>query len=75
MRTFRFYGLTSLGAKQLAEALAEDGMPAVIHEPGRLPLAGWVVTADGADERSEGLLELLAQFYGGTYEGEDLAGA
>ena len=40
--------------------------------PGGPP--GWVVVAHGED-RSEGLLEMLAQLYGGSYEGEDLAGA
>ena len=37
-------------------------------------LPGWVVVAHGED-RSEGLLEMLAQLFGGSYEGEDLAGA
>jgi hypothetical protein len=74
MRTYRFYGLTAPGAAELAAALNEDGMQAVIHEPGTKPLPGYVVQADG-DDRSEGLLEMLAQFFGGAYEGEDLAGA
>jgi hypothetical protein len=75
MRTYRFYGLTRDGARDLAGALNEDGMQAAIVEPGIRAMDGWVVEADGDDDRSEGLLEMLAQFYGGTYEGEDLAGA
>ena len=74
MRTYRFYGMTQVGADELARALAEDGMHAKVAEPGSLPLAGWVVIADG-EGRSEGLLEVLAHFYGGFYEGEGLAGA
>jgi hypothetical protein len=74
MRTYRFYGFTPAGAAEMANALNEDGMDAVVHEPGDLPLPGWVVEADGVD-RSEGLLEMLAQFFGGSYEGEDLSGA
>ena len=74
-RTYRFYGLTEKGANDLAGALNEDGMAARILPPDARPLPGWVVEADGAADRSEGLLEMLAGFYGGTYEGEDLAGA
>ena len=74
MRTYRFYGFTSTGATDMASALNEDGMRARAYEPGAKPLPGWVVEADG-DGVSEGLLESLAQFFGGTYEGEDLAGA
>jgi hypothetical protein len=74
MRTYRFYGFTSTGAGELASALNEDGMRARTYEPGEKPLPGWVVEADG-DGVSEGLLESLAQFFGGSYEGEDLAGA
>ncbi|HEX7167033.1 MAG TPA: hypothetical protein VF230_08640 [Acidimicrobiales bacterium] len=74
-RTYRFYGLTREGARNLATALNEDGLYAAAREPGARPLPGWVVEADGDEDRSEGLLEMLAQFYGGTYEGEDLAGA
>ena len=74
-RTYRFYGLTEGGAGDLAKALNEDGMVAVTLTPGTRPLAGWVVEADAFEPRSEGLLEMLAEFYGGTYEGEDLAGA
>ena len=74
-RTYRFYGLTESGARDLAEALNEDGMLAMTLPPGSRPLKGWVVEADGTEDRSEGLLEMLAGFYGGTYEGEDLAGA
>lgn len=75
MRTYRFYGLTQAGARDLAGALNEDGMQASVLHPGERSLDGWVVEADGDEARSEGLLEMLAQFYGGTYEGEDLAGA
>lgn len=75
MRTYRFYGMTREGARNLAEALNEDGMLAGVLEPGQRAMDGWVVEADSEDDRSEGLLEMLAQFYGGTYEGEDLAGA
>jgi hypothetical protein len=74
MRTYRFYGFTPTGAAELASALNEDGMRALVHEPGEKPLPGWVVEADGVD-RSEGLLESLAQFFGGAYEGENLSGA
>ena len=75
MRTYRFYGLTKAGARDLAGALKEDGMLAAVLEPGARAMDGWVVEADGDEDRSEGLLEMLAQFYGGTYEGENLAGA
>ncbi len=75
MRTYRFYSLTQEGARNLADALNEDGMQASILTPGMRSLDGWVVEADGEEDRSEGLLEMLAHFYGGTYEGEDLAGA
>lgn len=74
MRTYRFYGFTPPGAREMAAALNEDGMRAAILEPGARPLPGWVVEADG-DSRSEGLLEMLAQFFGGAYEGENLEGA
>ena len=74
MRTYRFHSLTSPGADQLAQALNEDGMRAVVVAPESHSLSGWAVQADGED-RSEGLLEMLAQFYGGAYEGEGLAGA
>lgn len=74
MRTYRFYGFTSHGAEQMADALNEDGMQAAIRSPGERPLPGYVVEADG-DNRSEGLLEMLAQFFGGQYEGENLSGA
>ena len=75
MRTYRFYALTSQGAHDLSAALREDGMNTSVAEPGKRPLNGWVVEADGDEGRSEGLLEMLAQFYGGSYEGEGLAGA
>jgi hypothetical protein len=58
----------------MASALNEDGMEAAVLQPGNRPLPGWVVEADG-DGRSEGLLESLAQFFGGAYEGENLSGA
>jgi hypothetical protein len=74
VRTYRFYGFTPHGAAEMAAALNEDGMRANVQEPGRRPLPGWVVEADG-DDASEGLLESLAQFFGGAYEGEDLSGA
>lgn len=74
-RTYRFYGLTEPAASELAGALNEDGMVAVTLPPGSRPLEGWIVEADCAEARAEGLLEMLAGFYGGTYEGEDLAGA
>ncbi len=74
VRTYRFYGFSSPGAQEMVAALNEDGLRAVILPPGRRPVPGWVVEADG-DDFSEGLLEVLAQFFGGTYDGEDLAGA
>jgi hypothetical protein len=74
VRSYRFYGLSKQGATELAAALTEDGMTADTHPPQVQELPGWVVVASG-EERSEGLLETLAQFYGGSYEGEDLAGA
>lgn len=67
--------MTHQGALDLAQALNEDGMQAAVLAPGSRPMSGWLVEADGDESRSEGLLEMLAQFYGGTYEGEDLAGA
>ncbi len=74
MRSYRFYGLTEDGASGLATALGEDGMRTDRLAPGAAELPGWVVVAHGED-RSEGLLEMLAELYGGSYEGEDLAGA
>jgi hypothetical protein len=74
VRSYRFYGLTEDGAAGLATALGEDGMRTDRLTPGTAELPGWVVVAHGED-RSEGLLEMLAQLYGGSYEGEDLAGA
>ena len=74
MRTYRFYGFTPTGAAEMASALNEDGMRAAVRDPGDRPLPGWVVEADG-EARSEGLLESLAQFFGGSYEGENLSGA
>ena len=74
MRSYRFYDLTKDGAAGLAAALGEDGMRTDRLAPGTAELPGWVVVAHGED-RSEGLLEMLARLYGGSYEGEDLAGA
>jgi hypothetical protein len=74
MRSYRFHSFTEQGANELAQALNEDGLKAVVSAPGSRPLPGWVVEATG-DDRSESLLEMLAQFFGGAYEGEDLAGA
>ena len=74
VRSYRFYGLTEDGAKALAGALGEDGMRTDRLAPGTAELPGWVVVAHGED-RSQGLLEMLAQLFGGSYEGEDLAGA
>ncbi len=74
MRTYRFYGLTEGGAADLSQALNEDGMRAEAVPPGIHELPGWVVVASG-EGRSEGLLEMLAGVYGGSYEGEGLAGA
>jgi len=74
VRTYRFHSLTDAGAQHLADALNEDGMVAIVIRPEVHKLPGWGVQADG-EGRSETLLEMLAQFYGGAYEGEDLAGA
>jgi len=74
VRSYRFHSLSEGGAVDLAAALSEDGMVAEVVKPGATPLPGWCVVASG-EYRSEGLLEMLAQVYGGTYEGEGLAGA
>ena len=74
VRSYRFYGLSEGGAAGLAGALKEDGMQTDRFPPSSGGPPGWVVIANGED-RSEGLLEMLAQLYGGSYEGEDLAGA
>lgn len=74
MRTYRFHSFTRSGATAFAEALTEDGMRIRLHPPDDDELPGWSVEADG-DNVSEGLLESLANFFGGVYEGEDLAGA
>jgi hypothetical protein len=74
VRSYRFYGLTEGGATGLAGALGEDGMRTDRLAPSAGGPPGWIVVAHG-DDRSEGLLEMLAQLYGGTYEGEDMAGA
>jgi hypothetical protein len=74
MRSYRFHSLTEEGARDLAAALAEDGMRTDVVAPPKHTLPGWGVVASGED-RSEGLLEMLAEVYGGSYEGEGLAGA
>ena len=74
MRTYRFHSFTRSGAASFAEALGEDGMRVRVSAPDDGTLPGWSVEADG-DNVSEGLLESLANFFGGVYEGEDLAGA
>ncbi len=74
MRTYRLYGFNRDGAERLAAALAEDGMSATVQRPGDHDLPGWGVTIEG-EPVSEGLLEDLAHFFGGAYEGEGLAGA
>jgi hypothetical protein len=72
VRDHRFHSFTQEGAKAFAAILVEDGFIFVeTSEPdGRHP--GWSVHGS-ADGMHEGLLETLAQFYGGCYEGEDLA--
>lgn len=72
MRDYRFFGFTEAGAVALAEALGEDGFVVDVEPPGQVELPGWCVEAFGADV-SEGLLEDLAHFYGGFYEGEGMS--
>jgi hypothetical protein len=74
VQSYRFHSLTEDGAVELAKALTEDGMRTEVFAPGAHELPGWGVTAAG-EYRAEGLLEMLAQVYGGSYEGEGLAGA
>ena len=74
MKTYHFHGLTSEGAEHLAEELAEEGLETSILPPGTRPVSGWAVEAEG-DGFEESMMEVLAHFFGGTYEGEDLAGA
>jgi hypothetical protein len=74
VRTYRFHSLSEESAAELAAALAEDGMKTETIPAERHNLPGWGVVATG-DDRSEGLLEMLAEVYGGSYEGEGLAGA
>jgi hypothetical protein len=74
VRSYRFHSLTEEGARDLAAALTEDGMRTDVVAPDKHTLPGWGVVANGED-RSEGLLEMLAEVYGGSYEGEGLAGA
>ena len=72
MRDYRFHGFTRDGAGSFADVLREDGftMVEVLPSDGRTP--GWGVHGM-ADERSEGLLETLAQFFGGAYDGDGMA--
>ena len=72
MRDHRFHSFTREGAEEFARALGEDGFMFVEWGPSDGTCPGWQVKAS-ADGRSEALLEVLAQFYGGVYEGEDLA--
>ena len=72
MRDYRFHGFTADGARSLAAALREDGFVSDVVMPGEHELAGWGVVASGKDV-SEALLEDLATFFGGWYEGEDLS--
>jgi hypothetical protein len=74
MRTYRFHGLTPEGAAHLAEELVEEGLRASVLPPGHRLGHGWAVEAEG-DGFDESMMEVLAHFFGGTYEGEDLAGA
>src|ERR1700730_16515526 len=66
VRPYGFYGRTEEGATALAGALREDGMRTDSVAPGKGELPGWVVVANGED-RSQGLLEMLARLYGGSY--------
>lgn len=77
MRDYRFHGFTRDGAHQFAGVLRDDGFTLVevgrVEEAGAEPgVKGWRVQASG-DDVSEGLLELLAQFYGGSYDGEGMS--
>ncbi len=72
MRDYRFHGFTEDGAASMADALAEDGFTATSAPSPDPTLNGWIVTAMGP-EVSEGLLEALAHFHGGHYEGEGLS--
>ncbi|MGH9183556.1 MAG: hypothetical protein ACRDZ9_07075 [Acidimicrobiales bacterium] len=72
MRDYRFHGFTREGAAALAGALEEDGFSVERVHPGDQELAGWGVRAHG-EPVSEALLEELAQFFGGVYEGDDMS--
>jgi hypothetical protein len=73
MRTYRFYGLDRARANGLADDLGREGLTPTIIPPGKRPLPDWVVEATG-EGQDEQWLEVLAHFYGGRYEGEDLSG-
>jgi hypothetical protein len=72
MRDHRFHSFTEEGADAFARVLREDGFVFVEVAPSTGQHPGWSVHGS-ADGMNEGLLETLAQFYGGCYEGEDLA--
>jgi hypothetical protein len=73
MRTYRFHSLDRPGADSLADDLRGQGLAVAVIRPGRRPVPGWVVEATG-DDQNEEWLEVLARFYGGSYEREDLTG-
>jgi hypothetical protein len=73
MPTYRFHSLDRPGADSLAADLRGQGLAVAVTRPGRRPVPGWVVEATG-DDQNEEWLEVLARFYGGTYEREDLTG-
>ena len=72
MRDHRFHSFTEAGAHVFAQVLSEDGFVFVEVSGSDPRHPGWSVHGS-ADGMNEGLLESLAQFYGGCYEGEDLA--
>lgn len=72
MRDYRFHGFTRGGAETMAGVLREDGFTSDVVRPADHTLPGWGVVASG-ESVSEGLLEALAQFYGGSYEGRGLS--
>jgi hypothetical protein len=74
MRMYRFYRLDRSRANSLADDLRQQGLNPAVIRPGRRPVPNWVVEASG-DDQDEDWLEVLAHFYGGSYEGEDLTGA
>lgn len=71
MRDYRFHSFSRDGASAFADVLREDGFAMVEVQPSDGHSPGWHVHGM-AEDRAEGLLEVLAQFYGGAYEGEDL---